>query len=372
MLGVGPMSQSCVEAVIELATERDSPIMLVASRRQIEAEEFGSGYVNDWSSEEFVRFVRERDPEGYVLICRDHGGPWQNSNEAAEKLPLEQAMQRAKRSFEVDIEAGFDLLHIDPSVDVHGPVDQQTIAERALELYVHCQQYARDLELGPMAYELGTEEQTGSGQDLQVLDEFLTMMTALCKNEGLPLPLFVVGQTSTKVVETRNSGTLDQAFRVPGALPAELEIPKVVALCQSHGVNLKAHNADYLSDEGISWFPRLGVHAANIAPEFGVGETRYILQVCERLGLSAERDEILEVAYQSRKWEKWMAPDTTATDYDRAVIAGHYVFSTPEFRETKQKIAMEMQSAGGDLDAEVRGHLKGLIARYADGFRLGR
>ena len=30
--------------------------------------------------------------------------------------------------------------------------------------------------------------------------------------------------------------------------------------------------------------------------------------------------------------EKWMLKDTKATDRDRSIIAGHYIFSKPEFK----------------------------------------
>ena len=46
LLGVGPMSNNCVDVVIELANSHEVPIMLVASRRQIDSEAFGGGYVN--------------------------------------------------------------------------------------------------------------------------------------------------------------------------------------------------------------------------------------------------------------------------------------------------------------------------------------
>ena len=45
LLGVGPMSKNCIDATIELAGEHDVPLMLIASRRQIDSEQFGGGYV---------------------------------------------------------------------------------------------------------------------------------------------------------------------------------------------------------------------------------------------------------------------------------------------------------------------------------------
>ena len=41
LLAVGPISVNCVDAAIELANEHEVPILLIASRRQIDSEEFG-------------------------------------------------------------------------------------------------------------------------------------------------------------------------------------------------------------------------------------------------------------------------------------------------------------------------------------------
>ena len=43
LLGVGPMSKNCVDATIELANQYRSPIFLIASRRQIDSQQFGGG-----------------------------------------------------------------------------------------------------------------------------------------------------------------------------------------------------------------------------------------------------------------------------------------------------------------------------------------
>jgi len=75
LLGVGPMSINCVDAAIELSNENDVPIILIASRRQIDSEEFGGGYVNNWTTEQFARYVTEHDKKGKILLARDHGGP---------------------------------------------------------------------------------------------------------------------------------------------------------------------------------------------------------------------------------------------------------------------------------------------------------
>ena len=138
ILGVGPMSRNCVDTVIELATEHTIPILIVASRRQIEAEELGGGYVNNWSTERFSRYVIDKDQRGNVILARDHGGPWQHTMEVEQKLSFRHAMDSAKKSFQVDIQSGFEIIHIDPSVDIFKEATTEEILQRVFELYEFC------------------------------------------------------------------------------------------------------------------------------------------------------------------------------------------------------------------------------------------
>ena len=119
LLCIGPMSLNCVDASIELSKEYNALMMLIASRRQIDSEEFGGGYVNSWTTEQFAEYVVKHDKKKNIVIARDHGGPWQNDLEIKNKLNLEKAMQSAKNSFQADIDSGFHALHIDPSIDIH-------------------------------------------------------------------------------------------------------------------------------------------------------------------------------------------------------------------------------------------------------------
>ena len=60
MLGVGPMSKNVVDTAIDIANKYRVPIMLIASRRQIECKALGGGYCNNWSTEEFSKYVKKR------------------------------------------------------------------------------------------------------------------------------------------------------------------------------------------------------------------------------------------------------------------------------------------------------------------------
>ena len=371
LLGVGPMSVNCVDAAIELANQHNVPIMLIASRRQIDSEKFGGGYVNKWTTAEFARYVIDRDKNGKILLARDHGGPWQNTQEKDAGLSLRSAMESAKASYRSDIEAGFQVIHIDPSVDIHGKPDVDEVLDRIFDLYDFCWSQAQSLNK-EIIFEIGTEEQSGSTNTQEELDYTLNEVQKFCEKYKFPKPTFVVIQAGTRVMETRNVGSFDAPIRVADELPAEIQLPKMIEICNRYGIFMKEHNTDYLSDDALQWHPRLGIHAANVAPEFGVAETRALLSVLEDNGLKNLADRFLKMSYDSKKWDKWMLPKTSATDRDRAIIAGHYVFSKPECEELKAEAGKKLSGAGIDLNAHLKQQVKKSIMRYLKNFRLVR
>lgn len=371
LLGVGPMSTNCVDAAIELANEYEVPIFLVASRRQIDAEVLGGGYVNNWTTEEFSRYVLDRDAKGWIILARDHGGPWQNGRGPEVCTSLHRAMESAKRSFEADIVAGFQCLHIDPSVDVSGPPAVEIVLERIYELYEFCWRTANRIGRDVL-FEIGTEEQTGTTGSEAELEQILESVSAYCARFRLPMPTFVVVQTGTRVMETRNVGSFDSPVRVADELPAEIQVPKVIDVCQRYGVYIKEHNADYLSNEALRWHPRLGIHAINVAPEFGVIETRALLRIMEEYDLPKERENFIALANASNAWAKWILPQSRADDYQKAIICGHYVFASDQGREIKARIQARVNGSGKDLDQLLRETVKKGMLRYLRCLRLVR
>jgi tagatose-1,6-bisphosphate aldolase non-catalytic subunit AgaZ/GatZ len=371
LLGVGPMSVNCVDAAIELSNEHDVPLLLIASRRQIDSEEFGGGYVNNWTTDEFARYVIDRDTKGKVLLARDHGGPWQSMNEKDAGLGLRRAMESAKSSYRADLAAGFQVLHIDPSVDIHGQPDIDEVLDRVFDLYEYCWSQAQHLRQ-EVIFEIGTEEQSGSTNSQEELDYTLNEVQKFCTKYHLPQPTFVVIQCGTRVMEMRNVGSFDSPIRVADEIPAEIQLPKMIEICNRYGIFMKEHNTDYLSNDALQWHPRLGIHAANVAPEFGVAETRALVAILENNGLQDLADRFLQIAYNSHKWGKWMLQNSKATDRDRAIIAGHYVFSRPECVELKAEAGMVLTRKGIDLEQYLKQEVKRSIMRYLRNFRLVR
>ena len=91
---IGPMSKNVVDAVIEFTEETENKIGFIPSRRQVE---YNGGYVNNWTTEEFSKYVKGRVP-----IERDHGGAGQGYVE-----------DDGVGSFQADAEY-LDIIHIDP------------------------------------------------------------------------------------------------------------------------------------------------------------------------------------------------------------------------------------------------------------------
>lgn len=363
LLGVGPMSLNCVDMVIEIANEYSIPLMLIASRRQVDSERMQGGYVNNWTTENFAHYVKSKDKKNMVILSRDHGGPWQNNLEIEKSFDLKKAMDSSKDSYLTDIKSGFQILHIDPSIDPFNSLNTDIIIERVFELYEYCVEHSiknnKDI-----IYEIGTEEQSGSTNTPDELEYTIEKINNFCDKKKIIRPSFVVIQSGTKVAEMRNIGSFDSDLRVRNEIAAEIQVPRMIEICNKNNIWMKAHNTDYVSNEALQSHPKLGIHAVNIAPEFGVIETKSILQVLKENNLIKLRDKFLEISYESKKWEKWMIKNSSASNYEKSIIAGHYVFSLEACKEVFLEARRDLENKNISFDSYVRSSIKKGILRY--------
>lgn len=368
-LGVGSISKNCVDAAIEICNETDVPIQLVASRRQIETETQGRGYVCNWSTAHFANYVRKKNINRKIILVRDHGGPYQNAHEFS--LNEVEALKSAKLSFEADIEADFDMIHIDPSNNLSG--DKSKILHKFIEitkeLYYHCYTFSVEKKKN-IAFEIGTDEGVFRKISPQEFIEFLDHMIGFCHSESLPLPSYVVVPIGTLVMEDKNIGDHHSLFSSDKKNLRYHTVKQMVLFCKERGVLTKIHNSDYLSHFLLSKYPKLGIGAANIAPQFGVLETKTFLKILKRFNLHHLEKKFIDLAYESGKWKKWLLPNSTTTSYERAVISGHYVFSAPEFLVILQEIEESGCISKEELNYELKNTLKKKIYRILTSFCL--
>ncbi|WP_292676260.1 tagatose-6-phosphate kinase [Mesorhizobium sp.] len=354
------MSKNTVEACGSIASRYGIPLMLIASRRQIDKDDLGGGYVENWTTQTLSEHIRKKFPPEDLLLCRDHGGPWQHPSER--EYSEERAKKSCLESFKEDIRAGFDLLHIDTSAERTGIAAADKAVERLVELYGECHDFARGLGRS-LRFEIGFEDQSVDTDYPSDFKEKLHCVLKRLADLTLPLPTFVVAQTGTKVLETENVGAIMTA-----PLAVRHSIEHLSNTCREMGVELKAHNADYLPSEKISILKRSGVSALNIAPEFGVAETRSFVSILKELNLSVQLERFLELAFESSAWKKWIKPNSQASDTDRAIIAGHYVFGTERYRAIKSVAESACHKLGKSLDESLQSAVERSIERYVLAF----
>lgn len=335
LLGIGPMSKNCVDVVIELVNSHKIPIMLIASRRQIESAELGGGYVNNWTTEEFSKYIEKNDKNQNIILCRDHGGPYQNENENKENHSFDEVMDNAKKSFSVDIQSNFQIIHIDPTENLVSDLTQDEMLNRIYDLYEFCYLSAEKFNK-KIFVEISLGKEDGGISSVSEIEYGVKKIKEFCNKNKLPLPLFMVVKTGNHVLETKNIGILEDI--VDGKGLEEGEIKKMIKFCNEEEIMIKEHNGDYLAEHALRYHPKIGIHGINVAPEFGVIETKAILTWLEQNNLYEMEKKFIDIAYNSKKWEKWMMPNSKTTKKDKAIIAGHYIFSSKEFEVLKNEI----------------------------------
>jgi len=368
LLFVGVMSKNVVDAAIEISDEYNVPITLIASRRQVDSEKTGGGYANKWNTKTFSQYVKKKSKLKNIFLARDHGGPWQGNIEIKKKYTLTKAMKSARDSFKDDIDNNFDFIHIDTSESIF-PVSKKQAYDRLCSLYSFCDSYAKRKKK-KIFFEIGTEEQSGFSGNLKDFSNTLQQFKNFCVKKKLQWPSFVVAQCGTKVMETKNIGTFETFYNIKNELPVEITLFKTLDVCKENEIIMKEHNADYLNNGSLQWHPRLGLQAVNVAPEFGVAETKSLLKCLKQYNLKNELSDFIKIANESGKWIKWVMEHSKKSPKDKAIISGHYVFSDPKVIEIKDKLSLTMKKNKLDLDYILKDSIKKVILRYLTSFRI--
>lgn len=387
LLGIGPMSPMLLQATLELSHEQDFPILFIASRNQVDADKFGAGYVSGWDQHRFVKAIKDMAEkigyEGLYYVCRDHGGPWQRDEERRAKLPVDEAMALGLESYFVDLDAGFDLLHIDPTKDpdfAEGTVPMDIVLDRTVTLIEKVEEYRKAHNMPVIGYEVGTEETNGGLTGVDAFEVFIKRLCEMLKAKNLPTPNFIVGQTGTLTRLTENVGHYSTE-----------NAAKLAKLSAEYGMELKEHNGDYLPDDILLMHPALKVSSSNVAPEFGTVETRAYLLLAEMeerlagLGLiektSGLADVLRRAAVETGRWRKWMIGDQANLEVDEVLkdaeltaviadIAGHYTFESAAVAPVLKQMLDNLEAANVPARRFVLDNIKRSIGRYVSAYNL--
>lgn len=295
------MSPEIVEAVFSYSEKTGEPLMLIASKNQID---WDGGYVNYWTTKHYVNYINKlkaQYPKAQVYVCRDHCGPGFKNDDLSDVY----------KTIDSDIENNFDLIHVDFCHYKGSRKELLFESKKAIEYIVK--------KKSDMLLEVGTDENAGAFlNDVDAIEKDMAFFSA-----AVPLEFFVV-QTGSLVKEQNQVGGFNAEF-----------IARIQERAKKYNVGLKEHNGDYIEQAEIQKRKDI-IDAVNVAPQFGVLQTTLTLQKCHTYGI--DFTDFLNEAYQSGKWKKWLHHNTPENKYLCSIIAGHYVFSGLAYRRLVDKI----------------------------------
>ena len=126
-----------------------------------------------------------------------------------------------------------------------------------------------------------------------------------------------------------------------------------------------------MNQKSLEWHRRFGIHASNVAPEFGVTETKAILSFMKKYGFHTEYQFLVDYFYSAGKWKKWKLENSTLSHEELAIISGHYHFSEKEVQEKIEKVTIEARKKNLDFDGIVRESISNAIKKYTNSYGYG-
>ncbi len=342
------MNRRIVAACAVFARDHGLPIVLVASRRQVERKELGGGYVEGWDAATLAREVSVLDPEGWLYLGRDHAGPWQHPADPPE---LAAATTSALASLREDLIAGFDLVHLDPAIAPENDRGLPAYLDRLERLHTGYAALCRELGVHPLL-ELGPED-----RDVPVgsVSWYKTLLELAATR--MPADL-VVGHAGLLV---QGRGNLFRRL-----LPhREALLTEVLGLAQTAGLSSKLHNADYLPTTVLRLLAARGCTAVNIGPSLVTAQTETWLELCLTSGRVDLAEALIEGVQTSAYWKKWIVPGTRPSPRDKAVLAAHYLQQDPRVIALDEELEDVLRRAGLDLEAELARPVEAELLRLA-------
>jgi hypothetical protein len=304
---IGPMSKNIVDAIVEFCANTKNTIALIPSRRQVE---WNSGYVNNWTTETFNNYVTT------LPLQRDHAGPGQGITE-----------DDGYESLKYDCRY-LDLIHIDPW-------KKYPVFDLGLQETIRMIEFCYNLNSN-IQYEVGTEETIRRFESYELADLMHQLQHRLPSKIYKQIKYLAI-QSGTSLKETNQTGTYNSE-----------RLKEMIEVCKQFNILSKEHNGDYIPVSTINEKFNLGLDAINIAPEFGLIETKtYLNEVDNTLF-----DRYWQICYDSKKWVKWVNPgfDPYINKKELVKICGHYVLSYPKF-------ILDIKSHFPDIDEKVKANI---------------
>lgn len=307
-LGLGPMSLEIINSIDSFSKKQKKKIMLISSRNQIECEKLGGGYVNNFSTEIFSRYIKSKKNK-FLVMCRDHGGPFKKDGKHKN---LKEEIDNSKISYANDIKNDFKIIHIDTSAC------GRMKYEIAKELIDFCDEIAKKYNK-KINYEFGCEEHgvltnfKKFNDDVKFFSKIKNRQYIVCQTGSLVKSIFQVGQFDIDTVK------------------------KMKKIVEQKGILLKEHNCDYLNPQQISLRKHYGINAINVAPELGVIQTNLFYNLAKKFALNKEINKFIKSTLAKGKWRKWLYYNEN--NLIKFFSSAHYNFMSDEYFDLNYKIS---------------------------------
>jgi tagatose-1,6-bisphosphate aldolase non-catalytic subunit AgaZ/GatZ len=285
-------------------------------------------------------------------------------------------MAEVKRSITACLQAGYTLLHVDPTVDRglsgDGPLDVRIVVERTMELMAHAEAERRRLGIGPVAYEVGTEEVAGGLANMESFEGFVRLLRAALEERELmqAWPVFVVGKVGTDLHTSLFDPEVAKRLR---------------AITAPHGSLVKGHYTDWVDNPEA--YPASGMGGANVGPEFTAEEAEALRMLCDyEAALARSRlltpsrfyEALTQAVVGSGRWRKWLQSDEPE-EFDKLSVerqrwlvtsGARYVWTQPQVVESRSRLYENLTPVMGDPHGWVVDRIAAPIEKYVRAFNL--
>jgi D-tagatose-1,6-bisphosphate aldolase subunit GatZ/KbaZ len=378
LLAVCPNSDAVLEAAVKVAATENMPMLFAATLNQVDRD---GGYTG-WTPQAFVDRMRQlaarHSCDSPLYPCLDHGGPWLKDLHTLRAMTYQQTMAEVKASITACLQAGYALLHIDPTVDrglpPGQPIEIERVVERTVELIAHAEDERSRLGLQPISYEVGTEEVHGGLADFATFDRFLIDLRSSLSQRGLShvWPCFIVGKVGTDLHTTM--------FDRQVARRLYERVAPLGSLIKGHYTDWVANPADY---------PTSGMGGANVGPELTSAELSALRELCteeRRLFAHTPRrspsgfEAAVETAVtESGRWKKWILSEEAGRRYDELdparrewliATGARYTWTDPRVLSARQTLYHNLQPVIPDPHGVVVDRIAQAILAYVEAFNL--
>jgi D-tagatose-1,6-bisphosphate aldolase subunit GatZ/KbaZ len=396
LLAVCPNSAAVMEAAVKVAAMNHCPMLFAATLNQVDRD---GGYTL-WTPSSFSAALKacasQYHWDGPLVACLDHGGPWLKDRHTLDGLSFEQTMAEVKLSLSACLEAGYELLHIDPTVDRRllpgTPPEVDAVVSRTVELIAYAEAERQRMGLPLVVYEVGTEEVQGGLVDFDRFQRFLSLLRDQLNGHGLKdaWPGFIVAQVGTHLHTT--------SF--------DFEVAKKLSnLVTGFGSLVKGHYTDWV--DRAEAYPLAGLGGANVGPEFTSAEYLALKELemkekalsmpltsAARHPIQGEgqyqpefttlnRSEFMAILTQavvsSDRWKKWLQPGEKDVSFPElnpsrqewlVQTGARYVWTEPSVVAAREKLYTNLQPVYVNPHSYVVDRIADSIDHYINRFNL--